>query len=138
MRLKEQQKTVFLNSHLLQEVELVCDRVAILDRGELRSVGTIDKITQGAEVAERAEVRFEIAGQEEAVRAALKDWQGAVCAPLGEGVYQVHIRLQDQAAVDQHVDDLRCSGISILGLTRGRVSLEDAFLNLLQPGGERL
>ena len=36
-RLKEQGKTVFLNSHLLQEVELVCDRVAILDRGQLRN-----------------------------------------------------------------------------------------------------
>ena len=38
-RLKGEGKTIFLNSHLLQEVEMVCDRVAILDRGVLRGIG---------------------------------------------------------------------------------------------------
>jgi ABC-2 type transport system ATP-binding protein len=133
-RLKQQGKTIFLNSHLLQEVEMVCDRVAILDRGELRSVGTIDKITQGPDGSDQANVQFEIVGEEEAVQAALKSWQGATCTTVSEGAFRVHVSLKDQAAVDEHVDDLRCSGISIVGLTRGRVSLEDAFLKLLQPG----
>ena len=38
-RLRGEGKTIFLNSHLLQEVELICDRVAILDRGRLKRVG---------------------------------------------------------------------------------------------------
>src|SRR5436190_3592630 len=45
--LKEQGKTVFLNSHILQEVELVCDRVAILDKGVLRRVANVAEITSG-------------------------------------------------------------------------------------------
>jgi ABC-2 type transport system ATP-binding protein len=39
--LREQGKTVFFSSHILQDVEMICDRVAILIRGQLRKVGTL-------------------------------------------------------------------------------------------------
>ena len=41
-RLKSQGKTIFLNSHLLQEIELVCDRVAILGQGKLRRMDSVE------------------------------------------------------------------------------------------------
>jgi len=44
-RLREQGKTVFINSHLLSELEMVCDRVAILVKGNVASQGTIDELT---------------------------------------------------------------------------------------------
>lgn len=43
-RLKAEKKTVFLNSHLLSEVEAVCDRVAIIQRGEVVRDGTLDEL----------------------------------------------------------------------------------------------
>lgn len=43
-RLKEEGKTIFLNTHLLTEVELVSDRVAILDKGKIKMVGTIKEL----------------------------------------------------------------------------------------------
>jgi ABC-2 type transport system ATP-binding protein len=39
--LKKQGKTIFLNTHLLSEVELVSDRIAILDKGKIQKIGTI-------------------------------------------------------------------------------------------------
>jgi ABC-2 type transport system ATP-binding protein len=50
--LKEHGKTLFVNSHLLSEVELVCDRVAILKRGRLMRIGTVDELVsrEGVEV----------------------------------------------------------------------------------------
>ena len=45
-RLKAEGKTIFLNSHLLQEVELICDRVAILGRGKLRRMDTVHALRQ--------------------------------------------------------------------------------------------
>ena len=45
-RLKDRGHTLFLNSHLLGEVELICDRVAILQRGELIREGTIHELTK--------------------------------------------------------------------------------------------
>jgi ABC-2 type transport system ATP-binding protein len=44
--LKKEGKTIFLNSHLLSEVELVCDRVAILQRGKMARIGSVSSLTQ--------------------------------------------------------------------------------------------
>lgn len=45
-RLRDEGMTVFINSHLLSELELVCDRVAILVQGKVSSQGTIDELTR--------------------------------------------------------------------------------------------
>ena len=44
LSLKEQGKTLFFNSHVLSDVEMICDRIAILDRGEIVCIGAIDKL----------------------------------------------------------------------------------------------
>ena len=44
LSLKEQGKTIFFNSHVLSDVETICDRVALLDQGEQLSVGTLDEL----------------------------------------------------------------------------------------------
>lgn len=44
LKLKEQGKTIFFSSHILQDVETICDRVAILYRGELLNVGSISDL----------------------------------------------------------------------------------------------
>ncbi|MCT4618388.1 MAG: ABC transporter ATP-binding protein [Marinisporobacter sp.] len=44
LKLKNQGKTIFLNTHLLSEVELVSDRVAIIDRGRMKKVGTMEEL----------------------------------------------------------------------------------------------
>ncbi|MBF8982756.1 ABC transporter ATP-binding protein [Lutibacter sp. B2] len=44
LKLKDQGKTIFLNTHLLSEVELVSDRVAILDKGRMKKIGTIQEL----------------------------------------------------------------------------------------------
>src|SRR4029078_5192167 len=55
--LKAQGKTIFINSHLLEELELVCARVAILDHGKLLYQGRLDELTMRAQ----PEVRFVVA-----------------------------------------------------------------------------
>ncbi|WP_017307093.1 ABC transporter ATP-binding protein [Spirulina subsalsa] len=44
LALKAQQKTIFFNSHILADVEQICDRVAILAQGELLCIGTLDEL----------------------------------------------------------------------------------------------
>ena len=44
LSLKEQGKTLFFNSHVLSDVEMICDRIAILDKGEIVCIGEIDKL----------------------------------------------------------------------------------------------
>ena len=129
--LRAQGRTVFLNSHILQEVELVCDRVAILDRGQLRALGTVEEISPPQ--TEGVELELHVAGGEADVRAALGDRGVRTWEALSEGQYRLLLRLLDQAAVDSCVDDLRRHGVSLIGLARHRITLEDAFLQLFAP-----
>jgi ABC-2 type transport system ATP-binding protein len=87
-RLRERGVTVLLNSHLLSEVELVCDRVAIIDRGEVVAAGTPAELSRpgGVEVETSAGVRtFADAAREDAPRI-VRDLVAA-----GEDVYQVRV-----------------------------------------------
>jgi ABC-2 type transport system ATP-binding protein len=87
--LRERGVAVLLNSHLLSEVELVCDRVAIIARGRLVKAGTPDELAGpgGVEVETADGVRvFAGAGREEAPRIV------AELVAAGERVYRVEIR----------------------------------------------
>jgi ABC-2 type transport system ATP-binding protein len=53
-RVKNEGKTVFFSSHELGEVETVCDRVAIIQQGELKAVGTVAEISAGHANLEKA------------------------------------------------------------------------------------
>ncbi|MEM9702978.1 MAG: ABC transporter ATP-binding protein [Planctomycetota bacterium] len=128
--LKERGKTVFLNSHLLAELEMVCDRAAILRNGEVRGLGDLDDLRGDGE-----EITLRIIGEEKAVRAALVGAKlGGV--PLhtageaedGRARFSVELGETDQAGIDAAVDALREAGVSLHSLSRQKPSLEDAFL----------
>jgi len=128
VKLRGEGKTVFLNSHLLQEVERVCDQVGILDQGQVRFVGRIDEITRPS-ISD--EVQLELAGAESEARAALDQFEGLRWQAAGDGRLHVTLALPDQDALDSCIDGLRQHGISILQITRRRATLEDAFLDLI-------
>ena len=128
---KREGKTIFLNSHLLQEVEQISDQVAILDRGTLKYCGAISGLHQ----KDALRIELELRGAETEAQAALDlygevDWQR-----LDEQRYRVRLNLADQSAVDQCIDGLRAGGISILSLKQ-LFSLEGAFLKLVAPDDE--
>lgn len=66
-QLKDEGRTVFINSHLLSELELVCDRVAIMVQGLVAQQGTIDELTEGQE-----HYRIELAGDPEKLETAMR------------------------------------------------------------------
>ena len=58
--LRDRGKTIFLNSNILQEVEMVCDRVAILAKGLLRGLGTTEELTSQFRKTMVMKVTFEL------------------------------------------------------------------------------
>ena len=126
--LKEQGKTIFLNSHILQEVELVCDRVAILDRGIVKALGTVEEIAP--DKSEGVELELVLAGAKPLIESALGERKPHQWDTAESDQHRLRIRMADQAAVDQCIDDMRNNSISIITLSRRRLTLEDAFLRL--------
>lgn len=126
-RLKSEGKTIFINSHLLQEIELVCDRVVILVQGKVRRDGLIEEITK----REEAEIELTVLGSEASVREALGLQQIVSLNPLAGGRFRLVLKIPNQEAIDQSIDGLRTSGISIEELVRRRDTLEEAFLDIV-------
>lgn len=122
--LKERGATVFINSHLLQEVELVCDRVVIMVKGRVVREGAIDELTPRT-----GRYRFDLHPVPPNLRVILGD--------LGAG-FEAHaggfeLQLGD-AELDQVVDRLRAAGVSIRGVLARRLNLEQAFIQLVKSG----
>ena len=128
--------TIFLNSHLLQEVEMICDRVAILDKGDLRYCGPVTNIGEylsggKSEQGLEKSFLFEVIGDADSLNNGFADHEFKVVSNE-DGVASVEVKVQDQSSVDALVDRLRSNGVSIIGLEAQRVSLEDAFLQLTE------
>lgn len=135
--LKDRGKTVFLNSHLLQELELVCDRVAILQKGLLRHVGPIQELTQAATFG----VTFRLVSEQEELQAALSllDRAGISWRQVAEqGLKTVVIEASDQPTIDQVIDNFRQEKISISAIIRKQLTLEEAFLQLVDRDSDEI
>ncbi|MFK8110912.1 MAG: ABC transporter ATP-binding protein [Rubripirellula sp.] len=138
-RLRDAGKTIFLNSHILQEVEMVCTQVAIMDKGEIRGNGAIDELAKETSVDE---VVMEVAvpsDDDSVVTALFRDHAIDVSVQAIEGsgefanrnLRRVTAKLPSQELVDATVDRLRSKGISIVRLEVKRPTLEDTFMRLV-------
>lgn len=135
-RLKGEGVTIFLNSHILQEVEMICDRVAILNRGHLRYCGEVsaigDFVNQMAGVdSSGLVIEVEVAGTPEAINAGFSGQEFEIKAHDEFEGFKVELTVADQAAIDTLIDRLRAESVSIHSISRQRVTLEDAFLKIV-------
>jgi ABC-2 type transport system ATP-binding protein len=121
VQLRNEGRTIFLNSHLLSELEMVCDRVAILVQGEVTHQGTIDDLT----VESR---RYEIAVRGEVTPGLMADHPGARIEPVEDGATRIVIPGAEAEAVQPVLDRLRAEGLTILSIRPVRESLEDLLM----------
>jgi ABC-2 type transport system ATP-binding protein len=118
--------TVFLNSHLLGEVEQSCDRVAFIRRGEV--VGMYE---MGAWQKERTSAEIDATGISPAALALLELIEGVtVESHTGR---QLRLRLPHENCLPDVVRLLVENGARIFSVVPQRVSLEDLFLELMGP-----
>ncbi|GAB7044126.1 MULTISPECIES: ABC transporter ATP-binding protein [Catenuloplanes] len=117
LALRERGVAVLLNSHLIGEVERVCDRVVILDRGRVAASGTLPELLGGREL------RLHLDGVGDAAAARLGD----VTARDGD---RWTIVLPDD--VPALIADLVGLGVRVHAVEPGRISLEDRLLTILR------
>ncbi len=119
-------KTIFLNSHLLSEVEMISDRVAVLNRGAIAAVGTVDELT-------RVQSRYAIAFAGELSDDLRLEIEGrAYRAEYTQGSLTVEIKTHED--LNRLIDILRGREILITAVTPQRASLEESFMNLIRTG----
>ena len=166
-QLRDEGRTVFINSHLLTELEAVCDRVAILVQGVVERQGTIDLLTQ-----DKRRYEIELAGLKEpnmalgALRTlpqvALDEKESLDSASLAKRVGAtgvlatgetiefdrniIRVATDDADVVQPVLDVLRRAGLTIKSMRPLRPSLEDLFMEavrdkqtgeVLKPGAAR-
>jgi ABC-2 type transport system ATP-binding protein len=113
MKMRDSGKTIFLSSHLLSEVELICDRVAVLNRGRLVRLGRTSDLLQ-------SEQKLEIV-----VRGLSADIFPESHA--GNGVVHIKIAAETQRATLEKIWQM---GGQVISVNPVRRSLEDLFLEL--------
>lgn len=117
--------TIFINSHLLGEVEQLCDRVAILRKGELALAGTVAEV-----VGEKSSwlVAFDRPVPDD------HRWSSARLAPAGpEGLWRLH--LEAATGIDRFLEEARGRGLHLRHLEQERGTLEEIYLQLADAGG---
>ncbi len=114
-------KTIFLSSHLLSEIELVCDRIAILNRGQIARMGTTADLLETRE-------RTEIAAR--GVSAA--EFPDAV---LSDGVVRFTVSAAGQR---QAIERIWALGGEVVRVSPQRRALEEVFVELTRSGSSQL
>ncbi len=119
LELKKRGTTIFLNSHLLGEVELICDRVAILRKGKMIREGDVNSLTK-----QKGRFLIGLAPGQPFPTEELRNL-GYDSLPLGE---RWEVQLLDGQSIDPVIDLLRSRGLNLRHLVEKRQTLEDLFL----------
>ena len=121
VQLKREGKTVFFSTHILSDAETLCDRVAIIHKGELRGVGAVEDLTSSVQG------KVEVIWHGTQVPATLKA-AGAECHVTGDRVRAII----DESQQDAVIDALRRERLRLIAITPVRTSLEAYFVEKLR------
>jgi ABC-2 type transport system ATP-binding protein len=124
--IREKGKTMFLCSHQLPDVERVCDRVAIIDRGKMQVQGKIDDLLS------TPDTRIEFMGLPEG-EAMAKVTAAAVNHSMVDGVLQASVKGED---VDGLIGYARSQGAKIVSVMPHRRTLSELFRETVSRSGD--
>jgi ABC-2 type transport system ATP-binding protein len=124
LRLREEGKTVFMNTHILSDVEMVCDRVAIIVEGRIRYEGRMEEFLS----SDDHECDVALSNVSPDAAATLEESYGLVLRGVGE---RVEISVNEKQ-VDEVLKLVLADGGNVLSVTRHRVSLESVFMDTVR------
>lgn len=120
---KEEGKTIFLNSHLLSEVEMICDGVAILDKGKLVRIGTVQELTAATKTYRLAtsKISKEVQGNLKELTLKMEEQNGFL-----------QLTVASQKKLNAIIDHLRQNNVDIKSVIPHKQSLEESFIEILK------
>jgi ABC-2 type transport system ATP-binding protein len=120
-QLKKEGRTVFFSTHILSDAEALCDRVAIIHRGQLQKVGAVADLT--ANVHANVEITWSGTAVPDSIRAL-----GTECHVTSDTARMV-LKEENQ---DRVLDNLRRSNLRLISVVPVRATLEDYFVQQLK------
>jgi ABC-2 type transport system ATP-binding protein len=127
LELRSRGKTVFLNSHLLSEVEMICDRVAIINQGRIMAAGTMEEL-----LVKSVEVEMQVEG----LTPPLMNELAALSRSFSVNGGVVSLTLGSREEIPALVAAVVRYGAQLFSLQTKHNSLEDLFVKLIQEGGD--
>jgi len=121
-------KTLIFTSHVLSDVEMLCDRIAIINRGQVVARGTLDQLL-------RREVR-RVRIQLEDVSPELKQRLAARGFTLREHERTLHLTVEGDSEVNPLLRELLADGARVVEVEPERETLEDLFVRKAMASGE--
>ena len=132
--------TVMLSSHLLHQVQEVCDRVAIFVKGQMIACGPVAELAEQALAGEPLRLELELSPCPEALLTALEQLEGVVelrRSAVGPGE-SVRLELVSRRDLRAEVSRLAAShGAAVLHLSQAGRSLDDIYRRYFAEGGDR-
>jgi ABC-2 type transport system ATP-binding protein len=126
LELKHQGKTVFFSTHILTDVEALCDRLGVIIQGRLRDVGKLGDLISAK--VRSTEVTADLGAGDSGALA-----RGRLLSRDGT---RVTVTFDDEGEADAAVRSVIESGAHLIDLTRHRETLEDFFLRRLGEGAD--
>lgn len=123
--LKQEGKTVFMCSHILSDIEVLCDRIAILKRGRLSHVGYLNELRERA--ANRNQLEIVAVGTDASSLKSRLDGLGQW--EVNGTATGVRIKVDDEKDVDLVLKSLREAGGKLVSVQPLKQSLEELFLD---------
>ncbi|MEP3479304.1 MAG: ABC transporter ATP-binding protein [Fuerstiella sp.] len=127
-RLADDGTTIFLNSHLLQEIELVCESVAILSSGLVRKIARVSELTTAIH---ESPMVFRIACSRQQAQECLSKFELTSVKDAANNTVDVLAAMTSQSEVDQAIDSIRAQNLSLLSMKRNAMTLEEAFIQIV-------
>lgn len=127
--LNEKGATVIFSSHILTEVENLCDRVAIIDKGKLIAEDTISNLNKYLRIKPRLEIS--IPGLNGKVPDVIRDLEGVEDVDAKDDTLFVNCESSVRSRV---ITNLEKAGLKIAGIKTIEPSLEEAFVKLISTG----
>jgi ABC-2 type transport system ATP-binding protein len=123
--LRQEGKTIFMCSHILSDIEVLCDRVAILKKGKLAQVGYLDELRQRDGDSKQVEI-LATGTDPDALKAHLGKNNKAQIGVTPSGI---RLEVPDEKDVDEIIVALRKAGGKLVSVQPVRQSLEELFID---------
>jgi ABC-2 type transport system ATP-binding protein len=132
--------TVIISSHILPEVAMVCQRVIIINKGQILTVDTPENLSQNLQKSER--IYLEVQGNPEKIKKLIEDTKGVIKVSsldeLSESIYGINVETElDRTIRKEMAQKLVTEECGLFEMHTKQLTLEEIFIQMVDKGGEQ-